>query len=86
MSNKLIPPAPPQGNPEMEQWLELVRQRVGFTFFPVKGYSRTDLPAASDYESTDRTFMIYVHDATGGASLAYSNGTNWISVITGAAV
>jgi hypothetical protein len=64
----------------------------GFTFangvvidvnrhFQLRSYVRTSLPSA-----TPEGQMIYVSNATGGATQAFSNGVNWISVITGAAV
>lgn len=45
-------------------------------------YVRTALPSVTTYIDG----LIYVSNATGGASVAYSNGTNWISLRTAAAV
>lgn len=36
-------------------------------------YTVATLPTASDYEA----HMIYVSDETGGATVAFSDGTNW---------
>ena len=49
--------------------------RVARAGFPVRmpQYSRTDLPSAANYPGS----WIYVHDATGGAVPAFSDGVNW---------
>lgn len=86
MSNKLLTPPTPTGNVQLDNWLRLVYDQLNSLGQPVKAESRTNLPTASDYGNTDRTFLIYVHDAVGGAALAYSDGTSWISTKTGAAV
>ena len=36
-----------------------------------------DLPDATEYYHEDRMFLIGVTDETGGATLAFSDGTNW---------
>lgn len=43
-------------------------------------YTVATVPAVASYAGS----MIYVSDAAGGASPAYSNGSNWISLLTGA--
>lgn len=57
----------------------------------VPAYAKADLTTANNLapaDWVDSTFsaIIYVTDATGGASTAYSDGTSWISHKTGAAV
>lgn len=58
--------------------------RVARAGFPVRmpQYSKADLPTAANYPGT----WIYVHDATGGASPAYSNGTSWLRADTSAVI
>jgi hypothetical protein len=65
------------------EWIELLYRRVGGDAFPVKGYSIATVPPASQWAAGDFSSLIYVNNAAGGASMAFSNGTNWISVITG---
>lgn len=53
----------------------------------VSAYAKASLTtanglAADQNASDDFSSLIYVPDATGGASLAYSNGTDWISLKT----
>lgn len=48
----------------------------------LQSYSRTSLPSASTYPGA----QIYVSDATGGACVAFSNGTNWLRCDTSAIV
>lgn len=40
---------------------------------PLKSYAVADLPTASDWEGA----IVYVSDETGGATVAFSDGTNW---------
>jgi hypothetical protein len=40
----------------------------------LKPYLKTELPSAAEYAGA----LIYVSNATGGAAVAYSNGTNWL--------
>jgi hypothetical protein len=42
----------------------------------LKSYTVATLPTASDWESG----LIYVSDEAGGATVAVSNGTNWVRV------
>ena len=73
------------------KWFETIFNRVGSGPFKVRGYSRTSLPEADEWGDitvTRQEFssIIFVYNATQGASLAYSDGTNWLSVIDGLAV
>ena len=74
------------------RWFEQIFDRLGSGPLKVNGYSRTNLPPAKDWGNTSVTgeeysSIIFVHDAaTTGATLAYSDGVNWLNVQTGAAV
>lgn len=59
-------------------WLEQLDTRVGEGPFLIKGYAVASLPPAAQWGSTnDFTSIIYVVDEVGGATLAFSDGTNW---------
>jgi hypothetical protein len=45
-------------------------------------YTVATVPAAADWTGA----LIYVSDETGGATVAYSNGTNWLRVYDAATV
>ena len=53
-------------------WTSLAYYLVTGPMF-LKSYTVATLPSASSYE----TAIIYVSDETGGATLAFSDGTNW---------
>lgn len=56
----------------IELWARQVYERItGIT--ELASYAVADLPDASDFEG----HTIYVSDETGGATLAFSDGTNW---------
>jgi len=42
----------------------------------LKSYAVADLPTASLWEGA----LVYVSDETGGATIAFSDGTNWLRV------
>ena len=61
-------------------WLERVFNRLGSGKgpLPIKGYAVASLPDATDWGDTSSfSSIIYVYDETGGAVLAFSDGTNW---------
>jgi hypothetical protein len=64
-----------------KDWLFRVFDRVGDGPFKVQGFEVANLPSAADWGSvaTDKEFssIIFVHDETGGATLAFSDGTDW---------
>jgi len=65
--------------PQFATWLQRLHRRLGEGPFMVRGYSVTGLPTASEWgNTTDFSSLIYVYDATGGATIAFSNGTNWL--------
>ena len=76
------------------KWMDILFRRVGNGPLKQQGYSRTGLPVPEDWGSqvvTDPfTSTIFVYDAVGGATLAFSDGasptSSWISCITGVAV
>jgi hypothetical protein len=62
-------------------WFANIQQRVGEGPFLVQGYGVSGLPSASNMGSTAAadpfSSIIFVYDETGGATLAFSDGTNW---------
>lgn len=58
--------------------------RVSARGFPVRlpQYGKADLPLAASYPGS----LIFVSDATGGATPAFSDGTNWLRADTSAVV
>lgn len=74
------------------KWFDRVFVRFGNGngAFPVRGIDKADLPDASnhgdDTVGSSYTSILFVPDATGGACLAFSDGTDWISTVTGSAV
>ena len=81
----------PSGLPfQWTSWFEQIFTRVGAGPLKVEGYSRLSLPTAGDWGSLvsgqEFSSVIFVYDATQGASLAYSDGANWLSVIDGLTV
>lgn len=62
-------------------WFLSVYTRVGSGPLQVQGYAKASLPSAasSGSTSTDDPYssLIFVRDETGGAVLAFSDGTNW---------
>lgn len=60
------------------EWLEQFYNRVGEGPFLLQGYSVNNLPDATKWGSSDGfSSWIYVYDETGGATVAFSDGTNW---------
>ncbi len=74
------------------RWFAELFQRIGAGPFLIQGYSRASLPAAADWQGSASgnafSALIYVYDSTGTPTkiMAYSDGTNWLRVDTGAAV
>ena len=71
-------------------WFEQLSTRVGSGPLKVAGYSRTALPPATAWGSLvagqEYSSTIFVHNANQGPSVAFSDGTNWISSIDGLTV
>jgi len=64
------------------QWFNYLFERIGGTTpFKIRGYTVAGLPSATDWASStagqEFTGLVYVTDEVGGATLAFSDGTNW---------
>jgi hypothetical protein len=78
MSVRLDPPSRIiVDNFRLSQWLDQLFSRIGNGPFKVKGYSVSSLPDAGDWGNNDFSSLIYIYDETGGAVLAFSDGTTW---------
>ena len=91
MSFNLNVESPPQSEEfsPWREWLQSIYRRLGSGAgpFPVRGYAVTNLPAASSWGDTSSfSSLIYVYNETGGAVLAFSDGTNWRRVTDRAVV
>ena len=72
---------------DIEEFCRQVYQRItGIVKVPV--YTVANLPSASDFDPTEsgEAAMVYVSDESGGAVLAFSDGTNWRRVTDRAVV
>jgi hypothetical protein len=79
----MINPAPIQDNtldrsgrfsPRWVLWFQSVFRAVtGKEPFPLASYTVAGLPAAADFTG----HVVYVSNEAGGATLAFSDGTNW---------
>lgn len=56
-----------------QAWFQNVSNLLGALPLPLKSYTVATVPAAASYTN----HVIYVSDETGGATLAFSDGTNW---------
>lgn len=65
-------------------WIESLYQRVGSGPFAIQGYLKSGLPDASKWfgSAQDNSFtgVIFVVDDSGGPTLAFSNGSNWLRI------
>ncbi len=98
MPNKVTLSSPPSFDIEEEQsswktWFNSIHTRVGEGPFLIQGFNKADprFPSASSFGTDDTpvdifSSIIYVPDASGGASLAFSDGSEWISLLTGSAI
>ncbi len=92
MSKKLNFSAPPSmvdiGLPFIWlKWFDSIFNRVGSGPLKIEGYSVSSLPTASNptpasdwgslVSGSEFSSVIFVYDETGGATLAFSDGTNW---------
>lgn len=73
------------------RWFQQIFDRVGTGPFKIQGYNKADLasvvtnplaPNRWGFTSTEDSFssIIYVTDDVDGATLAFSDGTNWLRV------
>ncbi len=62
-------------------WFRALHSRVGEEGLLIQGYAVASLPTAADFGSTTAanaySALIFVYDETGGATVAFSDGTNW---------
>jgi len=83
--NVSLDPLQSTGMPELpdqlNRWLGQLYVRIGAGPFKVQGYAVASLPDATKYGSTSSSdpfsSLIFVYNETGGATLAFSDGTNW---------
>lgn len=54
-------------------WFQDISNLIGKRPFPLASYTVSGVPSASGNSNS----LIYVSDETGGATLAFSDGTNW---------
>lgn len=68
----------------IQEHLQDIDERVGEGPFLLQGYSVGALPDATKWGSsaaaTAFSSLIFIYNETGGATLAFSNGTNWLRV------
>ncbi len=66
---------------EVFSYLTEIHRRLGEGPLLIQGYDVANLPAAADWGSTVSSnpfsSVIFIYDETGGAVLAFSDGTNW---------
>lgn len=59
-------------------WLESLYNRLNNGPTLAKGYTVATVPSAAEWsDGTTFSAYIYVSDETGGATIAFSDGTNW---------
>lgn len=62
-------------------WFNLTHQRLGEGPLLIQGYAVASLPTASEHASVSASdpfsSLIFVYNEAGGATLAFSDGTNW---------
>lgn len=63
---------------QWKTWLNLLYTRLVNGPVLVQGFTVANVPPAGDWsDGTSFSAYIYVSDETGGATLAFSDGTNW---------
>jgi len=61
-----------------QRWFYNLSVRLAPGPFQIPSYAKADLPVASKwYAASGYTGLVMVQDEVGGATLAYSDGTNW---------
>jgi len=61
-----------------KRWFYNISIRLAPGPFQIPSYAKADLPAATKwYSASGYTGVVMVQDEVGGATLAYSDGTNW---------
>lgn len=72
-----------------KKWFSKVFERVGAGPFSIQGYLVASLPSASDNGFSGAnpfSSIIFISDESGGATIAFSDGTNWRRVTDNAIV
>lgn len=84
MSNPVLSPPPSHvgdvNSYSWKKWFNELFDRVGSGPFSVPGYTVAGLPSATNNGSTSNDLfssIVFVSDESGGATLAFSDGTNW---------
>ncbi len=71
--------SPPRGF--SQTWANELFERVGEGPLLVQGYDVANLPTAADWGNSGSvnpfSSLIFIRDETGGAVIAFSDGTNW---------
>lgn len=87
--------APPLIDADLPRTTQLfiteIFRRVGDGPFKIRGYDADNLPDATLWadvtnSSNYYTSLIFVPNAAAGATVCFSDGTNWIDIFTGIAV
>ena len=64
-----------------QTWANELFERVGEGPLLIQGYDVANLPTATDWGNSGTTnpfsSLIFIRDETGGAVIAFSDGTNW---------
>lgn len=81
MSKLILDPPPTyveEFNHIWRTWFSNFFKRVDTGPFLIRGYTVASAPSPAEWsDGTEYTSLIYVSDETGGATLAFSDGTNW---------
>lgn len=100
MPDKVILNPPPnisttEGESSWKTWFNSVHARVGEGPLLIQGYGQAGVPSVDDWGSLDTSdpfsSIIFVIDAFDGdvgtqPTIAFSNGTEWISLLTGVSI
>jgi len=82
MSFGVSPPLRDQPQPTnwylWSKWFSTLYDRLGPGPFKIPSYAKADLPSATKWQTNGGfSGIILVEDEIGGATLAFSDGTNW---------
>ena len=65
-------------NSVWRKWINSLFERVNEGPFLIRGYTVADAPDAAEWsDGIDYSALVYISDETGGATLAFSDGTDW---------
>ena len=82
MPTKITLDPPPSQIEEFDNiwksWLVRLHDRLGDGPLMIRGYTVATAPDPTEWsDATNYSAMIFVSDETGGATLAFTDGTNW---------